>query len=155
MVVLALLAAGCSSTRTVSAHGVRVEVPGGWHAVEPVQAVDDPRTLLVVGTADVGPAPGPGCEIAAYRVPATGAAVVVVGWRGDTGGGPLPRGRAALKKLQTVTRPSFECFSGRGAATELALDGKAYQVNVMVGDEASEGRIDDALAVARSFDVAG
>jgi hypothetical protein len=153
-ITLAVFAPGCSSTRTVSAHGVRVDVPRGWHVVEPVQTVDDPRTLLVVGTAGVDADPGSGCEIASYHVPARGAVVVVVGWRGNTtGGGTIPRGRAPLKNLVAVTRPSFECFPGRGAATELALAGKAYQVNVMVGDGASKRRVTEALAVARSFDV--
>jgi hypothetical protein len=46
----------------------------------------------------------------------------------------------------------FECFAGAGAT--LTLDGKAYQVNVMVGDRASKERVADALAVGRSFNLA-
>jgi len=67
----------------------------------------------------------------------------------------LKPGRAPLKKLVMVTRPSFECFSGRGAAAQVVLGGKAYQVNVMVGDRASKQRVAEALTVTRSFNLAG
>jgi hypothetical protein len=149
------LASACSSGRTVSAHGVRVSVPGGWHVVAPAtSAVTDPDTLLVVGTAGVR-AKQSRCQIMAYRVPARGAVVVVVGWKNASLAGGLPRGgRAPLKKLLAVARPSFECFSGRGAAADVGLAGRAYQVNVMVGDRASKDLVARALAVARSFDRA-
>ena len=52
-----------------------------------------------------------------------------------------------------MRRPSFECFTGRGAAAQVALGGRAYQINVMVGDKASKRRVAAALAVARSFDL--
>ena len=114
----------------------------------------DPRTLLVVGTAGVVPRPTQ-CQIAAYRVPARGAVIVVVGWKTATsGGGRIKPGRWPLERLTSVKRPSFECFGGRGAAASLALGGKAYQVNVMVGNSASAVKIADALAVARSFRLA-
>jgi len=137
---------------TISANGVQVSAPAGWHRVAsagdgPVTA---PRTLLVVGTAGVRPH-RTHCQIAAYRVPATGAVVVVVGWKsanGDTG-----PGREALRKLRSLHRPSFECFQGRGAAATLVLRRREYQVNVLVGDRASRSRIAEALAVARSFDL--
>ena len=143
-----------SGGRIISSHGVRLVVPSGWHRIAPAGdgSVVDPRTLLVVGTAGVAPRPS-SCQIAAYRIPPRGAVVVVVGWKTATsGGGRLKPGRAPLKKLVAVTRPSFECFSGRGAVAQLALGGKAYQVNVMVGDRASKRRIAEALSVARSFD---
>lgn len=93
------------------------------------------------------------CQIAAYLIPAGGAVVVVVGWSSVTagGGGHLKSGRAPLARLRSVQRPSFECFSGRGAAAQVVLGGKPYQVNVMVGDHASKPRVAQALAVARSF----
>jgi hypothetical protein len=56
--------------------------------------------------------------------------------------------------LIALKRPYFECFSGRGASAQLVLAGKAYQVNVMVGDLASKARVSQALKVARSFDLA-
>jgi len=117
--------------------------------------VSDPRTLLVVGTAGVRPQASH-CEIAAYRLPPSGAVVVVVGWESiaSAGGSPWTRGRAPLKSLVAVHRPSFECFAGRGAASDVLLGGKPYQVNVMVGDRASKTRVEEALATARSFDLA-
>jgi hypothetical protein len=140
----------------VSAHGVRVVVPAGWSQVQSAGdgPVVDPRTVLVVGTDGVRSRVSQ-CQVASYHVPPGGAVVVVVAWRTATsGGGRLTPGRAPLLALKTVHRPSFECFAGRGAAAQVALGGKAYQVNVMVGNQASKQRIDAALAVARSFDLA-
>jgi hypothetical protein len=115
--------------------------------------VTDPRTLLVVGTAGVRARPSQ-CQIAAYRIPATGAVVVVVGWTSIAAGGLKP-GRAPLKRLLSIRPPSLECFSGRGAAAQVLLGGKPYQVNVMVGEHASKQTIAEALAVGRSFRLAG
>jgi|SRR5579884_3704382 len=142
------------SLRTITANGVRFDVPAGWHRIHaaPAGPVVDPRTLLVVGTVGVRPRVSR-CQIAAYRIPAAGAVVVVVGWSSiaDGGDGHLKPGRAPLERLRGVRRPSFECFPGRGAAAQVVLGGKPYQVNVMVGDRASGHTIVQALAVARSF----
>lgn len=144
-----------SGGRTVRAHGVAVTVPAGWHRVAAASVgITDPLTLLVVGTAGVEPRPRQ-CQIAAYRIPAHAAVVVVVGWKTATsGGGRMKPGRRPLKALTSVRRPSFECFAGRGAAASLALGGKAYQVNVLVGDSAPAKRIAEALAIGRSFRLA-
>jgi hypothetical protein len=155
VVVVPLGLAGTGG-RIISAHGVRFVAPSGWQRVPAANAgaVTDPRTLLVAGTAGVRPRTSQ-CLIAAYRLPPVGAAVVVVRWNSvaSAGGGPLPPGRAPLRKLRSVHRPSFECFSGRGAVAVVLLGGRPYQVNVMVGDRASQQRVAEALAVARSFDL--
>jgi hypothetical protein len=150
-----------SSERIIVAYGIRLVVPAvGWQRVPPASPgpVTDPRTLLVVGTPGVRPLSSqrsPKCQIAAYRIPPTGAAVVIVRWQSVTsaGGGPWTPGRAPLGKLRSVHRPSFECFSGRGAVADVLLGGHPYQVNVLVGDGASTESVAAALAVARSFDV--
>ena len=152
---LLLFAAGCgggAGSHALSAHGVRLVVPNGWKLVRPAKTpVTDPRTLLVVGTSGARPNAS-GCEIASYRVPAAGAVVVVVGWASPATAGGVPKpGRAPLERLTTVARPSFECFNGRGAGATVLLHGKPYQVNVLVGERASEHRVREALAVARSF----
>jgi len=154
---LALLLGACGADRdrTIASHGVRVTVPESWRAVRAASdgPVSDPRTLLVVGTAGVR-SKASRCSIAAYRIPASAAAVVVVGWTSlATGGGAATTpGLAPLGELRAVRRPSFECFAGRGAVADVVLGGKLYQVNVLVGDRASAGRVDQALRVARSFD---
>jgi hypothetical protein len=157
LVALLLVAPAVPATdrmRTIAGHGVRLDVPPGWHRVPAASAgpVTDPRTLLVVGTVGVRPRLSQ-CQIAAYRIPATGAVVVVVGWSSLAagGGGHMKPGRAPLQRLRSATRPSFECFSGRGAAAQVLLGGKPYQVNVMVGDHASKQTIAEGFAVARSF----
>ena len=153
--VLVSVASG-GGGRLVRARGVELSVPAGWTRVvaAPDAPVIDPLTLLVVGTTGVR-AKSSQCQIAAYRVPPTGAVVVVVGWKTATsGGGRMKPGRWPLNALTVVRRPSFECFSGRGAAASLALGGKAYQVNVMVGNAASAKRIAEALTVGRSFRLA-
>ena len=156
LLVCTSTALASDSGRIFSAHGVRFVVPRGWQRIEAATAghVTDPRTLLVVGTASVQPRPSR-CQIAAYRIPAAGAVVVVVGWKSvvTAGGSPWHPGRSPLKNILAVHRPSFECFSGRGAVADVLLGGKPYQVDVMVGDRASNRRIAEALAVARSFDL--
>jgi hypothetical protein len=156
--VLASQAFAAAGLRLVSAHGVRLSVPAGWDRVlvAPAGAVSDPLTLLVVGTHGVHVAQSQ-CQIAAYHLPPGGAVVVVVGWRSLklSGAAQARPGRAALAKLVAVRRPSFECFAGRGAAADLVLRGRAYQVNVMVGDRAARQRVEAALAIGRSFAVAG
>ena len=136
----------------ISANGVQVWAPAGWHRVVPAVAgpVTDPRTVLVVGTSGVR-ARLTQCQIAAYRLPADGAVVVVVRWKSARG--ISAPGRTELTKLTAVHRPSFECFKGRGAAAQVELRGRVYQVNVLVGDRASKQRIAEALSVARSFDL--
>jgi hypothetical protein len=156
LVLAVVSVAGSSGGRTVRAHGVALTVPAGWQrvAAAPDGPVTDPRTLLVVGTDGVVPK-STQCQIAAYRVPARGAVVVIVGWKTATsGGGHMRPGRWPLKAMTAVRQPSFECFAGRGAAASLALGGKAYQVNVMVGDSTSAQRIAAALVIGRSFRLA-
>jgi len=117
--------------------------------------VDDPRTLLAVGTRAVRAKPSP-CTQAAYRIPEADAVVVVISWSSAAAaGGAPPPGREPLQRLTAVRRPSFECFNGRGAAADLLLAGRRYQVGVLVGDRASAERVRQALAVARSFEPAG
>lgn len=118
-----------SGGRTVRAHGVALTMPPGWHrvAIEPAGPITDPLTLLVVGTAGVEPKLRH-CQIAAYRIPAHAAVVVVVGWKTATsGGGRMKPGRGPLKALTSVRRPSFECFAGRGAAASLAI-GRSFRL---------------------------
>ena len=156
LAAVALAVAPSDGGRVMAAGGVRVKVPPGWHRVpaEP-SAVADPVTVLVAGTAGVRPRMV-ACQVAAYRVPPDGAVVVVVGWkRGEyLNARAVRRGRAPLRALRAVRRPSFECFGGRGAAAQVTLGRRNYQVNVMVGDRASPGQVRSALAVARSFTLA-
>src|SRR5260221_312539 len=136
----------------ISANGVQVWAPAGWHRVASAGdgPVTDPRTVLVVGTAGVR-ARATQCQIAAYRIPRDGAAVVIVGWKGPKGDTGL--GTRELARLTAVKRSVFECFKGRGAAATVVLGRREYQVNVMVGDGASKQRIGEALDIARSFEL--
>jgi len=138
--------------RTISANGVEVVAPSGWQRVTPApSAISDPVTALVVGTRGVRIRLVP-CQVAAYRIPASGAAVVVLRWRTETsGGGRPPRSREPLRHL-VLGRRGFECWPGHlGGAVQLALGGHGYQVNVLVGDRASRHVIAQARAVVRSF----
>jgi hypothetical protein len=147
---------GVAAVRVIVGGGVKVEAPASWTAVPSAgdAGVTDPRTVLVVGSPGAVALRSPRCQVAAYRVPARGAVVVVVRWRSVTSGGGRPvLGRTPLRKLTRVARPSFECFAGRGAVAQLALGTHAYQVNIMVGDHATPARVRQALAVARSFDL--
>jgi hypothetical protein len=156
LLAVAATAIAAARPRVITAHGIRLTVPAGWSRVQPAPAgpVVDPKTLLVVGTRHVT-AKLTVCQIAAYRIPAAGAVVVVVGWTSlrNSGASKTTPGRQPLRKLVRVRRPSFECFRGRGAAADLVLAGKAYQVNVLVGDRATRLVVKQALAVGRSFNL--
>jgi hypothetical protein len=148
----AVATAAASSWPGLKANGVVVRAPAGWALLDPADpgAVVDPRTVLVAGTDGVA-ARRSDCQVAAYRVPADGAVVVVLRWAGKAPDG-VSTDRATLADLK-LRRPYFECFDGRGAAAQIALRGRAYQVNLMVGDRATPKTVQSALAVARSFDV--
>ena len=144
--------ASAAAWGVLRANGVLVRAPGGWELVQAADAapVTDPRTVLVVGT-DGTAARRSECQVAAYRVPADGAVVVVLRWAGKAPDW-LADDRDVLSDLK-LRRAYFECFDGRGAAAQVAVKGRAYQVNLMVGDRAAAKTVANALAVARSFDV--
>lgn len=132
---------------TARGGGVELGLPAGWEKVVPARnaTVTEPLTLLVIGTDGVR-AVESDCQVSSYRVPSTGAAVVVIGWRdavGTSGFVPL----SAMK----LRRGTFECFAGRGAFAQVTRRNRDFQVNVMVGDRASVETIEDALEAARSF----
>ena len=157
-VVIALVAVGvarAADEHVVVSGAVAVRVADEWARVTPATgtagADADPRTVLVVGTHGVVGRSSQ-CQVASYRIPADGAAVVVLAWRGVAPAG-LPRDRSQLLSLR-LKRPLFECFDGRGAVAQIVVNGRAYQVNVMVGDRTTRETIADALAAARSFGAA-
>ena len=132
---------------TARGGGVELDLPAGWAKVVPVRApgVTEPQTLLVIGTEGVRAAETD-CQVSSYRVPANGAVVVIVGWRDAAGtSGLLPF--SALK----LRRGTFECFAGRGAVAQVTRRNRDFQINVMVGDRASTGTVEEALDAARSF----
>jgi hypothetical protein len=155
--LVVLVSAGTSSadgSRVLAANGVEMVAPSGWKRVAPAPSgITDPVTVLVGGTRGVRFRLVP-CQVAAYRIPARGAAVVVVRWRTETSGGGSPdRSRAPLRHI-VLNRRGFECWPRhRGGAVQLALRGHAYQVNVLIGDRASRRVVAQALSVARSFDL--
>jgi hypothetical protein len=144
-----------SAPRVISANGVKVSAPPEWQRVQaaPEGTIIDPVTVLVVGTRGVRPRMV-ACQVAAYRIPAGGAAIVVVRWRTETsGGGHPPRSRKPLQHV-VLDRGGFECWPGhRGGAVQLSLGGHAYQVNVLIGDRAPSRVVAEALAIVRSFDL--
>ena len=151
-VFAALVLASGASAGTIAVGGVSVTVPSGWVSVKPAPdpSIQQASPLLVVGTTGAAPRK-PHCPVAAYTVPAHGAVVVVLRW--SAAEGSKNTGRGPLAKLVGVKPAPFQCFAGRGAYAAVALGGRLYQVNVMVGDKASTAQIAQALAVARSFDL--
>ena len=153
--ILLAVAANASATAggVLKAGGVAVKAPVGWALVTAADAgsITDPRTVLVAGTEGAAPRRSE-CQVAAYKVPADGAVVVVLRWAGRA---PewLPADREVLADLR-LRREYFQCFDGRGASAQITLKGRAYQVNVMVGDKATSKAAASALAVARSIDAA-
>jgi hypothetical protein len=129
--------------------GVQLNLPSSWAKVVPARdRVDDPRTLLVVGT-DGSRAVESECQVSSYRVPADGAVVVVIGWRSSVGGASF----FPLSGLK-LRRGTFECFAGRGAVARITRRDRDFQISVMVGDKADASTVADALDAARSFSLA-
>jgi hypothetical protein len=129
------------------ANGVQLALPDGWSKVTPATDTrTDPRTLLVIGTDGVK-AITSDCQVSSYRVPADGAAVVVIGWRDSVGASYLPLSAMKLR------RGTFECFAGRGAVGRITRRDRDFQVNVLVGDHASDATVATALDAARSLGV--
>ena len=143
--------AGTAATgNTVRGGGVELTLPDGWSRVQPAaqSSTDDPRTVLVVGTDGVR-AFDSDCMVSTYRVPSDGAVVVVIGWREPT----VVSSFLPLSGLR-LRRGTFQCFADRGAVAQVDRRGLDYQVNVMVGDRASQETIDAALDAARSIAAA-
>jgi hypothetical protein len=157
-VTIALLVAGLAAVVAATASavtgdvarsgGVQLTLPDGWSKVASRDTrVDDPRTLLVIGTDGVK-AIDTDCQVSSYRVPADGAAVVVIGWRDSIGGTSL----LPLSAMK-LRRGTFDCFAGRGAVGRLTRRDRDFQLNVMVGDRASAATIDAAFDAVKSFGV--
>ena len=130
------------------AGGAQLTLPSGWSKVNPASETrSDPRTLLVIGTDGTKPIESD-CQVSSYRVPADGAVVVVIGWRDSVGGSSyLPLSGMKLR------RGTFDCFPGRGAVGRVTRRDRDFQVNVLVGDRASDATTDAALDAARSLAV--
>ena len=145
LTTLAASVAHASAAEAARGGGVQLTLPASWSKLAPARdPVDDPRTLLVIGT-DGSRAIESNCQVASYRVPADGAVIVVIGWR--AGGGSFLPPLSALK----LRRGTFECFAGRGAAAHVSRRERDFQVSVMVGDKADAATVAAALDAARSF----
>jgi hypothetical protein len=146
-VALAASGALAAVSDVARANGVQLSLPDGWSKVAPATDTrTDPRTLLVIGTDGVRPIASD-CQVSSYRVPADGAAVVVIGWHDSIGASYLPLSAMKLR------RGTFDCFAGRGAVGRVTRRDRDFQVNVLVGDRASDATVADALDAARSLGV--
>jgi hypothetical protein len=148
------VAGASDALRTIEGNGVSLRVPADWIRVSRADAgsLADPHTHLVAGTQGVRPIETD-CLASSYRVPADGAAVVVIGWKRKLSTHYVG-GRENLFARE-LERGYFDCFAGRGVAAQIDLDGRTYQVNVLVGDRAERATMLDALAAARSLAVSG
>lgn len=130
------------------AWGIQLTLPDGWSKVTPASdSRAEPRTVLVIGTDGVR-ATESDCQVSSYRVPADGAAVVVIGWKTSLG---VSFPSLSAMKLR---RGTFDCFAGRGAFARVTRGDRDFQVNVLAGDRASNATVEDALAAARSIALA-
>jgi hypothetical protein len=148
------VAVAADSLRTIEGNGISLRVPTEWVRVVRADAgsVAEPHTFLVAATQGVRPIETD-CLASSYRVPADGAAVVVIGWKRKLSTHYVG-GRENLF-VRELERGYFDCFAGRGIAAQIDLDGRTYQVNVLVGDRADRSTMVDALAAARSLAVSG
>ena len=142
-------AAVAATGDTARAWGIQLTLPDGWSKVAPAAETrtTDPRTMLVIGTDGVR-AMESDCQVSSYKVPADGAAVVVIGWKTSIG---VSFPSLSAMKLR---RGTFDCFAGRGAFARVTRGDRDFQVNVLAGDRASNATVEDALAAARSLALA-
>lgn len=149
LVAAVVASASAAAGDVARSGGVQLTLPDGWSKVVSRDTrVDDPRTLLVIGTDGVKGIDSD-CQVSSYRVPSDGAVVVVIGWRDSVGGtGLLPLSAMKLR------RGTFDCFAGRGAVGRLTRRDRDFQVNVMVGDRATAATIDAAFDAVKSFGLA-
>jgi hypothetical protein len=149
LVAAVVASASAAAGDVARSGGVQLTLPDGWSKVVSRDTrVDDPRTLLVIGTDGVKGIDSD-CQVSSYRVPSDGAVIVVIGWRDSVGGtGLLPLSAMKLR------RGTFDCFAGRGAVGRLTRRDRDFQVNVMVGDRASAATIDAAFDAVKSFGLA-
>ena len=149
LVAAVVASASAAAGDVARSGGVQLTLPDGWSKVVSRDTrVDDPRTLLVIGTDGVKGIDSD-CQVSSYRVPSDGAVVVVIGWRDSVGGtGLLPLSAMKLR------RGTFDCFAGRGAVGRLTRRDRDFQVNVMVGDRATASTIDAAFDAVKSFGLA-
>ena len=148
LTALVASAAVAATDDVARAWGIQLTLPDGWSKVAPASdSRTDPRTLLVVGTDGVR-ATESDCLVSSYRVPADGAAVVVIGWKTSIG---VSFPSLSAMKLR---RGTFDCFAGRGAFARVTRGDRDFQVNVLAGDRASNATIEDALDAARSLALA-
>ncbi len=148
VVALVASAAVAATGDVARAWGIQLTLPEGWSKVAPASdSRADPRTLLVIGTDGVRAMPSD-CLVSSYRVPADGAAVVVIGWKTSIGVNFPPLSAMKLR------RGTFDCFPGRGAFARITRGDRDLQVNVLAGDRASNATIEDALEAARSLALA-
>jgi hypothetical protein len=141
-------AAVAATGAVARAWGIHLTLPDGWSKVAPASdSRVEPRTVLVIGTDGVR-ATQSDCQVSSYRVPADGAAVVVIGWKTSLG--------ASFPSLSAMKlrRGTFDCFAGRGAFARVTRGDRDFQVNVLAGDRASNATVEDALAAARSIALA-
>jgi hypothetical protein len=149
LVAAVVASASAAAGDVARSGGVQLTLPDGWSKVVSRDTrIDDPRTLLVIGTDGVKGIDSD-CQVSSYRVPSDGAVIVVIGWRDSVGGtGLLPLSAMKLR------RGTFDCFAGRGAVGRLTRRDRDFQVNVMVGDRASAATIDAAFDAVKSFGLA-
>lgn len=145
---LVVSAAVAATGDVARAWGIQLTLPDGWSKVAPASdSRAEPRTVLVIGTDGVR-ATQSDCQVSSYRVPADGAAVVVIGWKTSLG---VSFPSLSAMKLR---RGTFDCFAGRGAFARVTRGDRDFQVNVLAGDRASNATVEDALAAARSIALA-
>ncbi len=146
-------AATASPWRVHQSDGVSLRLPPAWSevSVAPGTSTPEAQTILVAGTDGAQHRKTP-CLVASYRVPVDGAVVVVIGRRG-TASAAVPTDRSEFEQLR-LQREYLSCFDGRAGVAQIALNGRSYQVSVLVGDRAGAHIVIQALAVARSFGLA-
>lgn len=146
-------AADATGAASVTAEGVRADLPAGWSSTRAYQPprITDPVVRLAASSTPVRIRPR-GCHVGAYRIPETAAMLVVLEWRHRELQPRDPRHPAAVEQADLRLRPgNVACFPGLGGSVEVADDGRVWGAYVMLGRRAPARLRAEALGVLRSL----
>jgi hypothetical protein len=131
---------------------VSFELPPGWHATAFSETVSPGRLVAASYKVRQEDVEGDcGGYRAVERLPSDGAYVVVIDY-GAASAGETVSARGRPVDLEDGRLANFECF-GESYLLRLAVDSRALQVHVGLGEAATADRRSQALAVVNSLEA--
>jgi hypothetical protein len=143
-----------AATASTGNAGVSVELPPDWHEGTPADGhVVDPLTRVVASSAPVRLRDVP-CQIARYAPPPSDVTLVVVEWKPTAESHPEARPyRFTRETVPLHPPPAIECFDGPGGSAQFVDQGRVFGAYLLVGKQAPQGLVEEALGVLNTLQV--